>query len=107
MTGPERPLVQLDLELVGGRDRRCRLARPLERAGDDVGDVVVGEVHLYAAGGTSFADHADALQRLLDDADQAAALFNLQTVYGDPRYRPSPWLRRRGALGLSLMHEEE
>lgn len=33
-------------------------------------------------------------------------LFNMQTVYGDPRYRPSPWLRRRGALGLSLMHEE-
>ena len=33
-------------------------------------------------------------------------LFNLQTVYGDPRYRPSPWLRRRGALGLSLLHEE-
>jgi len=34
-------------------------------------------------------------------------LFNLQTVYGDPRYRPSPWLRRRGALGLSLKHEED
>jgi len=34
-------------------------------------------------------------------------LFNLQTVYGDPRYRPSPWLRRRGAIGLSLLHEEE
>ncbi len=33
-------------------------------------------------------------------------LFNLQTVYGDPRYRPSPWLRRRGALGLSLLHTE-
>lgn len=33
-------------------------------------------------------------------------LFNMQTVYGDPRYRPSPWLRRRGALGVSLMHEE-
>jgi len=33
-------------------------------------------------------------------------LFNMQTVYGDPRYRPSPWLRRRGALGLSLMQEE-
>eukprot|EP01036_Dinobryon_divergens_P006630 gene6630-8803_t len=28
-------------------------------------------------------------------------LFNMQTVYGDPRYRPSPWLRRRGAIGLS------
>ena len=34
-------------------------------------------------------------------------LFNMQTVYGDPRYRPSPWLRRRGALGLSLMQQEE
>lgn len=34
-------------------------------------------------------------------------LFNLQTVYGDPRYRPSPWLRRRGAIGLSLSHTED
>lgn len=33
-------------------------------------------------------------------------LFNMQTVYGDPRYRPSAWLRRRGAIGLSLLHEE-
>ncbi len=33
-------------------------------------------------------------------------LFNVQTVYGDPRYRPSPWLRRRGAIGLTLMHTE-
>ncbi len=33
-------------------------------------------------------------------------LLNLQTVYGDQRYRPSPWLRRRGALGISLMQRE-
>ncbi len=33
-------------------------------------------------------------------------LFNMQTVYGDPRYRPAPWLRRRGAIGLSLLQEE-
>lgn len=33
-------------------------------------------------------------------------LFNMQTVYGDQRYRPSPWLRRRGAIGLSLTHVE-
>lgn len=33
-------------------------------------------------------------------------LFNMQTVYGDQRYRPSPWLRRRGAIGLSLLHVE-
>jgi len=40
-------------------------------------------------------------------ANVLEVLFNMQTVYGDPRYRPSPWLRRRGAIGLSLMHEEE
>lgn len=39
-------------------------------------------------------------------ANVLEVLFNMQTVYGDPRYRPSPWLRRRGAMGLSLMHEE-
>jgi 3-hydroxybutyryl-CoA dehydrogenase len=39
-------------------------------------------------------------------ANMLEVLFNLQTVYGDPRYRPSPWLRRRGAIGLSLTHEE-
>jgi len=33
-------------------------------------------------------------------------LENLQTVYGDPRYRPSPWLRRRAQLGLSLLTPE-
>lgn len=46
----------------------------------------------------------------LGDAVGAASilevLFNQQTVYGDPRYRPSPWLRRRAALGLSLFHRE-
>lgn len=47
-----------------------------------------------------------ALGDLLGPASVLEVLFNLQTVYGDPRYRPSPWLRRRGALGLSLTHEE-
>ena len=27
----------------------------------------------------------------------------LEAFYGDPRYRPSPWLRRRAMLGLSLL----
>ena len=30
-------------------------------------------------------------------------LEELQAMTGDPRYRPSPWLRRRARLGLSLM----
>jgi len=33
-------------------------------------------------------------------------LRNMQTVGGDPRYRPSPWLRRRAELGLSLLHPD-
>jgi 3-hydroxybutyryl-CoA dehydrogenase len=48
-----------------------------------------------------------AMGNLYDPSTILEILFNLQTVYGDPRYRPSPWLRRRGAIGLSLLHEEE
>ncbi len=48
-----------------------------------------------------------AMGDLYGPTNMLEVLFNLQTVYGDPRYRPSPWLRRRGALGLSLTHQEE
>lgn len=47
-----------------------------------------------------------ALGDRLGPASLLEILFNMQTVYGDPRYRPSPWLRRRGALALSLMQLE-
>ena len=43
---------------------------------------------------------------LLGPTNILEVLFNMQTVYGDPRYRPSPWLRRIGAIGLSLKHTE-
>ena len=39
-------------------------------------------------------------------ANMVEVLVNMQSVYGDPRYRPSPWLRRRAALGLTLLHAE-
>ena len=48
-----------------------------------------------------------ALGNLVGPSNLLEVLFNMQTVYGDPRYRPSPWLRRRGAIGLSLLHQEE
>lgn len=48
-----------------------------------------------------------AMGNLYGPTNMLEVLFNMQTVYGDPRYRPSPWLRRRGAIGLSLLHEEE
>jgi len=35
-----------------------------------------------------------------------AILEALQDFYGDPRYRPSPWLKRRALLGVSLLTEE-
>lgn len=47
-----------------------------------------------------------AMGNLLGPSNVLEVLFNMQTVYGDPRYRPSPWLRRRGAIGLSLLHTE-
>ena len=33
-------------------------------------------------------------------------LEEVQSATGDPRYRPSPWLRRRARLGLSLLAVE-
>jgi 3-hydroxybutyryl-CoA dehydrogenase len=35
-----------------------------------------------------------------------AILDELHGFYGDPRYRPSAWLRRRAMLGLSLLHDD-
>jgi len=33
-------------------------------------------------------------------------LESMYAFYGDPRYRPSPWLKRRALVGCSLMHED-
>lgn len=35
-----------------------------------------------------------------------AILENMQAFYGEPRYRPSPWLKRRARLGVSLLTPE-
>jgi 3-hydroxybutyryl-CoA dehydrogenase len=42
----------------------------------------------------------------LGPARVLALLEGLQAFYGDPRYRPSPWLRRRAKLGVSLATPE-
>jgi 3-hydroxybutyryl-CoA dehydrogenase len=33
-------------------------------------------------------------------------LAGMHSFYGDPRYRPSPWLTRRARLGVSLLAED-
>lgn len=43
---------------------------------------------------------------LLGPTTVLTILHNLEQQTGDPRYRPSPWLRRRALLGLSLLHKE-
>ena len=44
----------------------------------------------------------DATQQLSDESLSDTILNNLQQSYGEPRYRPSPWLRRRVQLDLPL-----
>lgn len=42
----------------------------------------------------------------LGPARLLAILEQLSRIYGDPRYRPSPWLSRRARLGVSLLTPE-
>ena len=49
----------------------------------------------YPKGPLAFGEH-------YGEANILAVLNNLQSNYGEPRYRPSPWLRRRVQLDLPL-----
>ncbi len=42
----------------------------------------------------------------LGPATVLAILERMQAFYADPRYRPSPWLKRRASLGVSLLTPE-
>jgi 3-hydroxybutyryl-CoA dehydrogenase len=65
-----------------------------------------GDLELAVTLGLGYPRGPLAMGNLYGPSSILEVLFNMQTVYGDPRYRPSPWLRRRGAIGLSLLHEE-
>ena len=52
----------------------------------------------YPKGPLSFGDALGAKNIL-------AILEAMQDFYGDPRYRPSPWLKRRALLEVSLLTE--
>jgi 3-hydroxybutyryl-CoA dehydrogenase len=53
----------------------------------------------YPKGPLAFGDALGAAQVL-------KILEAMQDFYGDPRYRPSPWLKRRALLGASLLTDE-
>lgn len=53
----------------------------------------------YPFGPLAFGDHLGA-DRILE------ILTSIHALTGDPRYRPSPWLRRRAQLGRSLLTPE-
>lgn len=53
----------------------------------------------YPKGPLAFGDALGARKML-------GVLEAMQDFYGDPRYRPSPWLKRRALLGVSLLTEE-
>ncbi len=54
----------------------------------------------YPRGPLSFGDE-------LGPSRILAVLEGMQRFYGDPRYRPSPWLKRRALLGVSLTLAED
>jgi 3-hydroxybutyryl-CoA dehydrogenase len=76
----------------------CQVAQAGVAAPEDVDRAVVLGLN-YPQGPLAMGDSlgADNVLRILD------ALFHF---YGDPRYRGSPWLRRRAMLGLSLLTRE-
>ncbi|WP_397448789.1 3-hydroxyacyl-CoA dehydrogenase [Pseudomonas sp. NA-150] len=76
----------------------CDIAQQRIASVDDIDQAV----HLglgYPHGPLTWGDQLGAQRILL-------ILQRMSELTADPRYRPSPWLRRRAALGLSLCHQE-
>ena len=76
----------------------CDMAQQRIAAPEDI-DRAVTLGLAYPHGPLSFGDILGA-SRIL------GILAAMQRFYGDPRYRPSPWLKRRAKLGVSLLTPE-
>ncbi len=76
----------------------CEIAQQRIAAPEDI-DAAVRAGLGYPAGPLEMGD-------TLGAATIAAILEGMHAVTGDPRYRPSQWLRRRALLGLSLHHAD-
>jgi len=78
---------------IGASVAQKRIATP-----DDIDKAVKLGLN-YPHGPLGFGD-------ALGPAKILRVLENMFRLYGDPRYRPSPWLRRRAQLGVSLLTPE-
>jgi 3-hydroxybutyryl-CoA dehydrogenase len=76
----------------------CNIAQQRVASPDDINTAVKLGLN-YPKGPLEFGDElgADTILRILR---------GLYDFYGDPRYRPSPWLIRRATLGVSLLTTE-
>ena len=74
----------------------CEIAQQRIASPEDI-DAAVKAGLGYPLGPLSMGDRVGA-------STIAAILDGMHAVTQDPRYRPSPWLRRRALLGLSLRH---
>ena len=76
----------------------CQIAQLGTAEPDDIDKAVVLGLN-YPSGPLTFGE-------TLGPKNVLRILEGLYASYGDPRYRPSPWLRRRALLGLSLFDTE-
>ncbi len=76
----------------------CQIAQYGIATPEDIDKAVVLGLN-YPSGPLSFGDK-------VGPAKVLRILESMYRIYGDPRYRPCPWLRRRAELGLSLFTQE-
>ena len=76
----------------------CDIAQQRIASPTDI-DLAINLAPGYAKGPLALGDALGARNVL-------AILEAMQNFYGDPRYRPSPWLKRRALLGVSLLTAE-
>lgn len=86
-----------------------RVAAMIANLGADIAQQRIAapaDIDLGVKLGLGYPEGPLALGDKIGPARVVTILERLQAFYGDPRYRPSPWLKRRALLGVSLLTPE-